>query len=182
MRSLETLYRNWRRKRGTNLRQQMSTANAGVEVGALPQIYRETLKHTANSAPEFIDITSEVREIIARSAVREGSVLIFTRHTTAAIEINEDEPLLLQDMKQFLTRIAPKDWNYKHNDFFVRTANMTEDECPNGHAHCQHLLLGTSETIPVSEGELLLGQWQRIFLIELDRPRERQVFVQVQGW
>jgi secondary thiamine-phosphate synthase enzyme len=59
---------------------------------------------------------------------------------------------------------------------------MTEDECPNGHAHCQHLLLGTSETIPIVDSELLLGRWQRIFLIELDRPRERQVFVQVQGW
>jgi len=109
-------------------------------------------------------------------------VLVFTRHTTAAIEINEDEPLLMEDLKQFLLRIAPRDGNYKHNDFFIRTANMTEDECPNGHAHCQHLLLGTSETIPVVDSELLLGRWQCIFLIELDRPRERQVFIQVQGW
>jgi secondary thiamine-phosphate synthase enzyme len=85
-------------------------------------------------------------------------------------------------MTYFLERIAPREGDYKHNDFVIRTANMTEDECPNGHAHCQHLLLGTSETIPIAEGELLLGQWQRIFLIELDRPREREVIVQVQGW
>ncbi|HEX32455.1 MAG TPA: YjbQ family protein [Candidatus Acetothermia bacterium] len=147
-----------------------------------PRLYREILKHTASGAPEFIDITQEVKDVRTRSGIREGSVLIFTRHTTAAIEINEDEPLLMQDLKQFLLRIAPRDGDYKHNDFFIRTANMTEDECPNGHAHCQHLLLGTSETIPVVEGELLLGRWQRIFLIELDRPRERQVFIQVQGW
>ncbi|MCD6136091.1 YjbQ family protein [Candidatus Bipolaricaulota bacterium] len=147
-----------------------------------PRLYREILKHTASGAPEFIDITQEVKDVLTRSGIREGSVLIFTRHTTAAIEINEDEPLLMQDLKQFLLRMAPRDGDYKHNDFFIRTANMTEDECPNGHAHCQHLLLGTSETIPVVEGELLLGRWQRIFLIELDRPRERQVFIQVQGW
>lgn len=160
----------------------MDTANARVEEMAAPRLYREILKHTASGAPEFIDITQEVKDVLARSEIREGSVLVFTRHTTAAIEINEDEPLLMEDLKQFLLRIAPRDGNYKHNDFFIRTANMTEDECPNGHAHCQHLLLGTSETIPVVDSELLLGRWQRIFLIELDRPRERQVFIQVQGW
>jgi len=160
----------------------MDTANARVEEMAAPRLYREILKHTASGAPEFIDITQEVKDVLARSEIREGSVLVFTRHTTAAIEINEDEPLLMEDLKQFLLRIAPRDGNYKHNDFFIRTANMTEDECPNGHAHCQHLLLGTSETIPVVDSEILLGRWQRIFLIELDRPRERQVFIQVQGW
>jgi len=160
----------------------IGTANVQAEQMAAPRLYREILKHTASGAPEFIDITQEVKDVLARSEISEGSVLVFTRHTTAAIEINEDEPLLMEDLKQFLLRIAPRDGNYKHNDFFIRTANMTEDECPNGHAHCQHLLLGTSETIPIVDSELLLGRWQRIFLIELDRPRERQVFVQVQGW
>ena len=160
----------------------IGTANVQAEQMAAPRLYREILKHTASGAPEFIDITQEVKDVLARSEISEGSVLVFTRHTTAAIEINEDEPLLMEDLKQFLLRIAPRDGNYKHNDFFIRTANMTEDECPNGHAHCQHLLLGTSETIPIVDSELLLGRWQRIFLIELDRPRERQVFIQVQGW
>lgn len=58
---------------------------------------------------------------------------------------------------------------------------MEEEECPNGHAHCQHLLLSTSETIPVLEGRFVLGVWQRIFLVELDRPRSREVVVQVLG-
>jgi len=158
------------------------TANVQAEEMAAPRLYREILKHTASGAPEFIDITQEVKDVVARSEIREGSVLIFTRHTTAAIEINENEPLLMEDLKQFLMRIAPRNGDYKHNDFFIRTANMTEDECPNGHAHCQHLLLGTSETIPIVDSEILLGRWQRILLIELDRPRERQVFIQVQGW
>jgi secondary thiamine-phosphate synthase enzyme len=58
---------------------------------------------------------------------------------------------------------------------------MDDDECPNGHAHCQHLFLPTSETIPILDGKLTLGQWQRIFLVELDRPKRRCVLVNVLG-
>ena len=156
--------------------------NTRIEQQPMIKLYREAIHRTAEQAPEFIDITDAVREALSRSSVQEGSVLVFSRHTTAAIKINEDEPLLLHDLTHFLQRIAPREGDYKHNDFAIRTAHMTEDECPNGHAHCQHLMLGTSETIPVADGELLLGQWQRIFLIELDRPRQREVIVQVQGW
>ena len=77
--------------------------------------------------------------------------------------------------------VAPRNGNYRHNDFSVRTVNMTEDECPNGHAHCQHLLLSTSESVPIIGGEPQLGQYQRIFFVELDRPRSREVLVQVLG-
>lgn len=146
------------------------------------RIHTESITKRASHAPQFIDITDEVEQILAQSLIQEGSVLIFSRHTTAAIKINEREPLLLHDMEQFLERVAPRDADYKHNDFVIRTANMTEDECPNGHAHCQHLTLGSSETIPISEGKLLLGRWQSVFLIELDRPRERAVIIQVKGW
>ncbi len=156
--------------------------NTRTQEARTVRLYREVIARTASRAPEFIDITDEVREILARSAIQEGTVVVFSRHTTAAIKINEDEPLLLHDMAHFLERTAPPEGNYRHNDFFVRTANMTQDECPNGHAHCQHLLLGSSESIPVADGKLLLGRWQRVFLVELDRPREREVVVQVQGW
>jgi secondary thiamine-phosphate synthase enzyme len=156
--------------------------NTRTQEAQTVKLYREVIARTASRAPEFIDITDDVREILARSGIQEGTVVVFSRHTTAAIKINEDEPLLLRDMAHFLERTAPAEGNYRHNDFFIRTANMTQDECPNGHAHCQHLVLGASEWIPVSDGELLLGRWQRVFLVELDRPREREVVVQVQGW
>ena len=146
------------------------------------KVHREIITRTATRELEFMDITDAVREIVARAGITEGMALVFSRHTTAAVRINENEPLLLGDMARFLQRIAPKDGDYKHNDFVVRTENMTEEECPNGHAHCQHLLIGASETIPVVDGDLFLGRWQRIFLIELDRPRERSIVVQVQGW
>ena len=139
------------------------------------------LKLESQKSPEFIDITQRVQECVADARVMQGFVVVYSRHTTAAIKINENEPLLLQDMEQFLDRISPRNGKYKHNDFTVRTVNMTEDECPNGHAHCQHLLLGTSETVPIVEGTMQFGRWQSIFLIELDHPRLREVVVQVLG-
>ena len=143
------------------------------------QVY--CLKLESVKAPEFLDITQKVQDLVADSGVRHGFVVVFSRHTTAAIKINENEPLLLQDMERFLERMSPRNGNYQHNDFTIRTVNMNEEECPNGHAHCQHLLLGTSETIPIVEGMMQFGQWQSIFMIELDRPRPREVVVQVLG-
>lgn len=135
----------------------------------------------AQKSPEFVDITGEVKRAIRACGVREGIALIFSCHTTAAIRINENEPLLLRDMEEFLKRLAPRELYYCHNDFAIRTHNMTPEECPNAHAHLQHLLLGASEAVPIHDGKLALGRWQRIFLVELDRPRERQVLVQVVG-
>src|SRR5215213_3104493 len=77
--------------------------------------------------------------------------------TTAASRINENEPLLLRDMARTLRSLAPSNAYYEHNDFGRRTVNMNDDECANGHSHCQHLFLGTSETIPVIEGEPTIG-------------------------
>ena len=141
--------------------------------------YRLSLESV--KAPEFIDITEHVEGFVRNSGVKAGIAVVFSHHTTAAIRVNENEPLLLNDMEQYLERLAPRNGNYHHNDFTVRTVNMNEDECPNGHAHCQHLLLGTSETIPIIGGKIQLGRWQRIFMIELDHARQREVLVQVMG-
>jgi secondary thiamine-phosphate synthase enzyme len=84
-------------------------------------------------------------------------------------------------MARVLREMAPVDASYEHNDFTKRTVNMEEGECKNGHAHCQHLFLPTSETLPVLDGQIPIGKWQRIFLIELDRARDRRVLVNVVG-
>ena len=144
-------------------------------------VYAETLEYDTASGLQFIDITEDIRGVLARSGVTSGQVAVFSEHTTAAIVVNEHEPLLLNDMARMLSRLAPADDYYEHNDFTIRTVNMNEDECANGHAHCQHLLLGTSETIPVHSGELKMGRWQSAFLVELDHPRHRSVFVQAMG-
>lgn len=141
----------------------------------------ECLSYQTTHAPQFIDITDDVREVLRRSGVRHGFVVVFSRHTTAAVRINEAEPLLLQDMEAMLARIAPPNVYYRHNDLSIRTVNLTEDEDLNGHSHCQHLLMGASEAIPCADGELLLGTWQRVFLVELDCGRRREVIVQAVG-
>ncbi len=143
--------------------------------------FTETLTFESERAPQFIDITDEVTAVVDRSEVETGYVTVFSRHTTAAIKINEAEPMLLKDMEHFLERLASKDAYYGHNDFAIRTVHMHEDECPNGHAHCQHLMLGTSEMVPIMAGQLCFGEWQRVFLVELDLPRRREVIVQVVG-
>ena len=132
-------------------------------------------------APQFIDITDWVSGCITESQVSNGFAVVYSKHTTAAVKINENEPLLLEDMATFLEEVAPRHAPYRHNDFEIRTVNMTPDESPNGHAHLQHLVLGTSETVPILNGEMQFGTYQSIFFIELDHPRNREVMVQVVG-
>ena len=132
-------------------------------------------------APEFIDITDWVAECVAESQIANGFAVVFSKHTTAAVKINENEPLLLDDMAAFLEKIFPRKHDYQHNNFEIRTVNMNEDESPNGHAHLQHLLLGTSETVPIINREIQFGTYQSVFFIELDHPRHREVMVHVVG-
>ncbi|MDA1256463.1 MAG: secondary thiamine-phosphate synthase enzyme YjbQ [Chloroflexi bacterium] len=143
--------------------------------------FTKCLNVKSKRAPEFIDITDLVVDAVGESEVETGIAVVFSRHTTAAIKLNENEPLLIKDMEHFLGTVAPQKAFYGHNDFAVRTVHMHEDECPNGHAHCQHLMLGSSEMIPIANGQLTFGKWQRVFLVELDLPKDREVIVQIMG-
>ncbi len=139
----------------------------------------QTFNIQTEKGPQFIDITNRVEEAALRSGIANGFAVIFSKHTTAAIRINENEPALIGDMERMLEGIAPSCAEYKHNEF--AHAFSTNGERPNGHSHCQHLLLGASEAVPVVDGKLIVGQWQRIFLIELDHGRDREVVVQLVG-
>jgi secondary thiamine-phosphate synthase enzyme len=139
----------------------------------------QTFRLRTERGPQFLDITDQVARVVAEAAVRNGFVVVFSRHTTAAVRINENCPHLLQDMEDMLRRIAPPEGEYRHNVY--AHAFSVNGERPNGHSHCQHLLLGASEAVPVVDGRLLLGQYQRIFFVELDHGRDREVVVQVMG-
>ena len=132
-------------------------------------------------APQFIDITDWVEDCVADSEIHNGFAVVFSKHTTAAVKINENEPLLLADMAEFLEKICPRENGYQHNNFDIRTVNMTPEESPNGHAHLQHLFMGTSETVPIIDGQMQFGTYQSVFFIELDHPRNREVMVQIIG-
>jgi secondary thiamine-phosphate synthase enzyme len=131
---------------------------------------------------QLLDITDDVAATVRASGVRDGIVTVVSRHTTAAVRIQEAEPLLLEDLVGFLRRLAPANVHYQHNDFRIRTQHMHEDESPNGHSHCLQFILGSSESVPIMDGELQLGEWQRLFLVELDGPRpKREVLIQTVG-
>ena len=99
-----------------------------------------------------------------------------SRHTTAAIVVNEHEPELLRDLDAFLGILAPEGGLYAHNH-----VPCGPEEQPNGHAHCQALVLNASVSLPISDGQLSLGRYQRIFLVELDHARPRIVQMLVMG-
>ena len=155
-------------------------ANDALPAGAFRHVHDE-LAYRTEAGPSFRDITEEVRAIVRRSGVGFGQVSIFSQHTTAAIILQEHEPLLLDDLRDRLITWAPPDAYYRHNDFEIRTVNMHENEPENGHSHVQHMMLGTSEAIPVLSGDLHIGEYQSIFLVELDESRDRRVSVTVLG-
>ena len=145
------------------------------------QIYRSRIAVQSQQGPEFIDLTDVVQRQLEKCPVREGYVLVFSRHTTASVVIQENEPLLLQDMASKLKEIASPDEAYAHDDFSIRTENLIEEMEANGHSHCQGLFIGQSVHVPIHEGKMQIGRWQRIFLLELDSPRAREVVVQFMG-
>ena len=108
-----------------------------------------------------MDSPSPSPRCVAASGVRTGVVNVQTLHTTTAIVVNEHEPLLLADFVALLERAAPRRAEYRHDNWLLRTVNVTGDERANGHGHCRALLLGTSACLNVVDGRLRLGQWQR---------------------
>ena len=116
---------------------------------------------------QFIDITSSVERALAEKGLRDGVVVVYCPHTTAAITINENaDPDVLRDLTAGLERLAPRDGGWHHRE-------------GNSDGHLKASLLGSSATVPAIEGRLALGTWQGIYLAEFDGPRQRRVIVTV---
>jgi secondary thiamine-phosphate synthase enzyme len=143
--------------------------------------HHTTIRITTDRPTQFIDATDRLEALVAKAGVRSGLVNVQTLHTTTAIVVNEREPLLLSDFETLLESAAPGGILYRHDNLGVRTVNLTPDERINGHAHCRALLLGPAVCLNVIDGKLLLGRWQRVFLAELDGPRDREISVLILG-
>lgn len=143
------------------------------------KICRDVLSLSTGAGISVHDITPRLRDFVAASGVRDGLLTVTSRHTTTALVINEHESRLLDDIQAFLAQLAPSDKPYLHNDIHLRDCDPNEPQ--NAHAHLAAMLLGSSESIPLIDGELALGVWQSVMLIELDGCREREVTVQVIG-
>lgn len=150
-----------------------------------PVMVRATIPVATERAFHVLDVTDEAADLVDRSGIRDGTLLVYTPHTTCAVKINERETCFLEDLRLFMEDLVPRDAYYRHDDFEIRTENLDDpdSEPANGHAHIKAMLLGaSSENVPVVDGELALGRWQRIFFVELDQARPRRVVLQVQGW
>jgi secondary thiamine-phosphate synthase enzyme len=130
---------------------------------------------------DIFDLTDKVLDFVKRTEIENGVVNIQTMHTTAMLILNENEPLLLKDIKKNLQKIASVREKYCHDNFEIRTVNMHKDEHANGHSHCKAIYLSPNIALNLIKRKLQLGYWQRILYIELDRSKSRKVQVAVLG-
>jgi secondary thiamine-phosphate synthase enzyme len=149
--------------------------DVGAAAGGL-LIHAQTLNVQTAERVELVDLTERIAGVVHDSGVKEGLVSLWSLHTTCAIFINENQPALHADIKQFLELTVSRTGNWMHND-------PAHSDCDrnNADAHLRAMLLGHGLTMQVTGGELVLGQWQRVLAAELDGPRMRSVRVQVQG-
>ncbi|MEK7576681.1 MAG: secondary thiamine-phosphate synthase enzyme YjbQ [Patescibacteria group bacterium] len=131
---------------------------------------------------DFINLTHEIKDFAETSGIQNGLLNIQILHTSAGLIINEcDEPLLAKDIAHHLEQLAPQDRGYHHDNFEIRTVNVCNDECINGHAHCKAIMLPTNITLNLIDSVLQLGTYQKIFFIELDKSRDRKVQLHIIG-
>lgn len=128
-------------------------------------VFKKSIKISSESKFQIINITQSINEILEDSNIKEGIINIFSKHSTTAICINEDETGLKRDFKTFLENAVPN-IRYEHD----RIDN-------NARSHLKSFLLSSSETIPISNGRMELGTWQSVFFIELDGPRANRTIV-----
>jgi secondary thiamine-phosphate synthase enzyme len=139
-------------------------------------IHGETIVISTDQRIELVDLTNRVMEFARRFNIKEGLVSLWSMHTTCSLFINEFQTALLADIKRFLEQMVARDAEWLHN-------NPDHSDCDrfNADSHLRALLLGHSLTLQVSGGEVVLGQWQRILMAELDGPRARSLRIQLMG-
>jgi len=134
------------------------------------QMFRKVVDVHTSTRVEMVDITRLVEETVRSSALQEGLVNIYSRHSTSAVVINENEAGLVEDFLVALQKLVPTGAGYLHD----RIDN-------NADSHIRGFLVGGSQTLPFADGRLMLGTWQSIFFVELDGPRHRKLTVTVLG-
>lgn len=143
--------------------------------GAL-KVHAETFTVQTDHRIEVVDLTERVMALVRPAGVAEGIVSLFSTHTTCTVFINEFQAALVADMKTFLERAVARDAEWLHND-----PDHSDCDRMNADSHLRAMLLGHSLTLQVSAGEVVLGQWQRILMAELDGPRARTLRISVMG-
>jgi len=135
------------------------------------KIYQSEIKFRTNKAYDFIDITEHLEKEVKRSKIENGMAFLNSLHNTACLIIQENDETIFEDMKKFFDKILPLNERYSHS--YEGNLNAT--------AHLKSNLLSQSVAIPIKNGNLYLGRWQRIIFVELFEPRIRTVFITIMG-
>ncbi len=131
----------------------------------------EYLIFSTRQKREYHDITDEIEGVVGRSGIAEGMVLVSAMHITAGVWVNDHEDGFIADIDEWLETLAPFKKNYRHH-------NTGET---NGDAHLKSLLIGHEVIVPVTDGRLDLGPWQRVYYAEFDGQRKKRVIIKVMG-
>jgi secondary thiamine-phosphate synthase enzyme len=132
------------------------------------RVFSSRVNFVTKGEVEFVDLTGRVKEAVTESGVRDGFVHVFAPHATGVLILTEDEPGLLQDIREFLERTVPRKGGYAHPS--------------NAHAHLRSVLLPPDKTLPVLDGRVEFGTWQSLMFVETDvYSRRRTVIIQVMG-
>ena len=131
----------------------------------------EYLEFNTRKKREYINITDEVEEVVRKSGIREGMVLVSAMHITAGVYVNDAESGLIEDIDEWLEGIAPFKANYRHH----RTGET------NGDAHLKSLLIHHEVIVPITAGRLDLGPWQQVYYAEFDGLRRKRLIIKVMG-
>jgi secondary thiamine-phosphate synthase enzyme len=133
--------------------------------------HTEYLMFNTKNRYDIIHITPEIEEIVRESEVQEGMVLVSAMHITAGVYVNDLESGLIEDIQEWLEKLAPSGLDYRHH--------MTGED--NADAHLKRLLIGHQVILPITEGRLDLGTWEQVFYAEFDGRRKKRVIVKVMG-
>ncbi len=136
-------------------------------------IHNDVIYVKTTYGTDIIDITYEVKEKVLQSNINNGNIVLFISGSTAALTTIEFESGVINDLKDAIERIAPKDMHYEHDQRWGDG---------NGYSHVRAALLGASLTIPLVDRVLLLGTWQQVVMLDFDnRPRKREIRIQIIG-
>jgi len=133
--------------------------------------FTEYLWFNTKEEEEFVHITGELESLLEKSRIQEGMMLVSAMHITAGVYVNDNEPGLVEDIQDWLKKLAPENPRYRHH----RTGET------NGHAHLRNLLIHHQVILPITQGKLDLGPWQAVFYAEFDGRRKKRVIVKILG-
>ena len=140
------------------------------------KVFSKTIIVETHERSELINLTGELRAFIEATGIQDGYAQVSSLHTTAGILMNEWQDALLVDVKSMIEQIVPRETYYKHND-----PEYSDCDRHNADSHLRNVVVGHSLSVPIAQGNTVLGQWQSVILAEFDGPNQRKVFMQIFG-